>query len=110
MAQKVIHRLVAWWENDVHTTPFNCSEQNGDNCGFATYKYVLCVCGERFPIDQFGNYSSNLAHEYTGEELFAVEEHVVGCKVEEIEFSELAYMRGRGHVLHESVEDTVDWQ
>ena len=104
---QIVHRLIAWWENEIHTMPFNCSEQSGDNCGFASYKYVVCSCGEEFPIDQFGNYSSSLAHEYSGEKLLAVEEHV-GCKVGKINFSELAYMRGRGHFLHESGEEQPD--
>lgn len=108
MAQSEVHIPVAWWENDVHTMPFNCHDPE-ENCGFARYVFVVCSCGEEFPIDQLGNFSSGLAVEYTAEQLRAVEGHC-GVVVEELDLAGLAYMRGRGGNLHEEGEETVDWQ
>lgn len=101
-----VHRLVAWWDDEVHTAPFNCGDEER-GCGAAIYTYVMCACGKVFPIEQFGNTSSNFACEFTSAEMAEVEEHI-GCKVEEIDRSALPYMTGRGHALHGEEED-VEW-
>lgn len=104
----ISHRAVAWYETEIHTMPFNCGREDED-CGCASYTFVMCSCGEEFPIDQWGNYSSSFAVEYTAEQLRAVEEHC-GIRVEDVDLAGLAYMRGRGSFLHEVGGETMEWR